>query len=419
MRRYVVQHCDTIMDPTAITALRDWLTEAALAGADEAALVQGLCDRAVTAGLPLARVQVGLDTLHPVLEGYAIAWRPGADASRETYARPGKQPNELDMEWRHSPFYHLATTGERRLRRRLQGANAPTDFPILEDLASDGYTDYVATITRFGASAVIGDMDSVYSSWATDRDGGFSDDDLQVFDRLEPSLALAIRAAATAHIADTLMATYLGRDAGRRVLKGQIERGVAEAIRAVLWFSDLQGFTKIADTTPPDELVPMLNDYADCVVSAVHDHGGEVMKFVGDGVLAIFEVSDPANACRCALNAADEAFRRIDTLNDRRSRDGRPVTGVYLALHIGDVFYGNIGSADRLDFTVVGPAVNEVSRIEAMCRSLDQEVILSAAFADAARNDRDRLVSLGRYALRGVRRAQTLYALDREAAAAG
>lgn len=407
------------MDPDAITALRDWLTEAALAGAGEAALVQGLCDRAVAAGLPLARVQVGLDTLHPVLEGYAFAWHPGADASRTPYARYSGDAENAENVWLRSPFYHLVVTGERQLRRRLRGANQPMDFPVLEDLANDGCTDYVAMVTRFGDGAAIGDMDAVYSSWSTDRDGGFSDADMQALDRLEPSLALAIRAAATAHIADTLVVTYLGRDAGRRVLRGQIERGVAEAIRAVLWFSDLQGFTKIADTTPPHELVPMLNDYADCVVSAVHDHGGQVMKFIGDGVMAIFEVSDPARACRCALNAADEAFRRIDTLNDRRRRDGRPVTGVYLGLHIGDVFYGNIGSADRLDFTVVGPAVNEVSRIEAMCRSLDQEIILSAAFADAARKDRDRLVSLGRYALRGVRRPQALYTLDREVAATG
>jgi adenylate cyclase len=198
------------------------------------------------------------------------------------------------------------------------------------------------------------------------------------------------------------------------VLRGHIERGVAEKISAVLWFSDLQGFTRITDTAPPTQIIPLLNDYADAVVSALRGQGGEVLKFMGDGILAIFDAAAPADACRQAIDAAEDAVRRVAGLNQRRQVEGQPVTRFYLGLHVGEVFYGNIGSFDRLDFTVVGPAVNETSRIAAMCRSLDQHVLLSPAFAAAAGNARRRLVSVGRYALRGVQRPQELFTLDPE-----
>jgi adenylate cyclase len=273
-------------------------------------------------------------------------------------------------------------------------------------------TDYVAMVNRFGDDGAIGLMDCTYSSWASDRPGGFSDADLAALESLVPCLALAIKGASIARIAETLVETYLGRDAGRRVLRGHIERGVAEKIGAVLWFSDLQGFTRITDTASPAQIIPLLNDYADAIVSALQSHGGEVLKFMGDGILAIFAASADADACGQALDAADDASRRVAAMNQRRVAAELPVTRFYLGLHVGDVFYGNIGSVDRLDFTVVGPAVNETSRIAAMCRSLDQQVLLSSAFANAAGKSRERLVSVGRYALRGVQRPQELYTLD-------
>ena len=228
-----------------------------------------------------------------------------------------------------------------------------------------------------------------------------------------PGLALAIKCASLARIAATLVETYLGRDAGRRVLAGRIERGVADRINTVLWFSDLRGYTRITDTAPPDQIIPLLNDYAEAVITAVHDAGGDVLKLIGDGTLAIFEASNPGQACRCALQAAELAAARIAAVNAGRREAGLPVTKGYLALHAGEVLYGNIGSAERLDFTVVGPAVNEVARIAAMCRSVERDVLLSSAFVAAALDeDRRRLVSVGRYALRGVGKAQDLYTLE-------
>jgi adenylate cyclase len=255
-------------------------------------------------------------------------------------------------------------------------------------------------------------MDGVVSSWATVQPSGFSDVDIAALRFLMPNLALAIKSASFAQIAETLVDTYLGRDAGRRVLQGRITRGIAERINAVLWFSDLRDFTRITDGAEPGQIIPLLNDYADAIVSAIHAQDGDVLKFIGDGILAVFSKGGAPDRCKQALAAAIDARRRVSKLNQRRVAASLPATDFYLGLHVGEVFYGNIGSADRLDFTVVGPAVNETSRIAAMCRSLDQPVLLSSAFAAVAPHCRDRIVSVGRYALRGVTRPQELFTLD-------
>ena len=228
-----------------------------------------------------------------------------------------------------------------------------------------------------------------------------------------PMLALAVKCVSLARIAGTLVETYLGRDAGRRVLNGLIRRGVADRISAVLWYSDLREFTRITDQSPPEQIIPLLNDYAEAVISAVYDNGGDVLKLIGDGTLAMFTAAAAEEACRSAIAAYSVSQERAAQLNQRRASDSLPTTDVYVGLHIGEVFYGNIGSDERLDFTVVGPAVNEVARIAAMCRSVERNVLLSQAFADAmARSERGRLVSVGRYALRGVERPQELFTLD-------
>ena len=219
-----------------------------------------------------------------------------------------------------------------------------------------------------------------------------------------------LKCVSLSRIAETLVEVYLGKDAGRRVLQGRISRGTAERINAVLWFSDLRGYTSLADSIEPAEVIPLLNDYAEVVISAVHEAGGDVLKLIGDGVLAIFQTTDAAAG---ALRAAREMKRRVAELSARRQAEGRPVTTVRLGLHVGDVFYGNIGSDERLDFTVVGPAVNEVSRIVSMCRSVDRDLLASAEFVAATpAADQARFASVGRFALRGVRRAQELFTLD-------
>jgi adenylate cyclase len=400
------------MDTAVFNALSAWVTEAGLIGRSESELMAGFCRRLAEAGVPLARALVILDTLHPIYEGRAFLWR--ADRPEEAEVREYGRTNEGEAaeNWRRSVFFHLLQSGEQMLRRRLV-AGDPVDFLSFKQARDEGMTDYLALIHRFADEGVIGEMDCVYSSWATDAADGFDDADVHALQRLSPYLNLAVKSAALARMAGTLAETYLGRDAGRKVMSGHIVRGVAEKIGAVLWQSDLRSYTQISESVPPEEIVPFLNDYADAVVSVIHGHGGDVLKLIGDGTLAIFTGEDREEACRAALAAAARLRKDAAKLTRTRSETGLPVTQVYLALHIGDVFYGNVGSKDRLDFTVIGPAVNEVSRILAMSRSVEQDVLLSSAFAAALGPElRDRLVSVGRYALRGVERPQELFTLD-------
>ena len=235
---------------------------------------------------------------------------------------------------------------------------------------------------------------------------------------LVPVLGLAIKSAAQAEVARTLGRVYLGRDASEQVLRGKISRGVTERIKTVLWFSDLRGSTAISESIGPDEIIPFLNDYAQASIDAIHDAGGEVLKLIGDGVLAMFTHENMATAKRAALRAEHRFRHNMNALNARRSAEGRPVTTAHVGLHVGEVFYGNIGSDDRLDFTVVGPAVNEVSRIASMCRSVDRELLMSSDFRGGLdATGRKYLVSTGRFALRGISRAQDLYTLDPDIAA--
>src|SRR5437660_6565616 len=401
------------MNSAALSELAGWITEAGLAGKSETTMLDGFCRRAVAAGVPVARATVIIDTLHPVHEGRAIRWRrEGDEGHTELIEYGSSSEGEMAEIWRRSPFFQLLETGGSRLRRRLV-AGEPAEFPAIAALQDEGMTDYLALITRFAAHGVIGEMDCVYSSWATDSAQGFDDAELEALSGLMPKLALAIKCVSLARIAGTLVETYLGRDAGRRVLAGRIRRGVAERISAVLWYSDLRGFTRITDQAPPQQIIPFLNDYAEAVISSIYDNSGDVLKLIGDGTLAIFTAPSPATACGSALAAQAALRERLIDLNRRRAGDNLPTTEVYLGLHVGDVFDGNIGSDERLDFTVVGPAVNEVARIAAMCRSVERNVLLSQAFAAAtARLERGRLVSVGRYALRGVERPQELFTLD-------
>ncbi len=399
------------MTEAEIAELAAWVAEKGLQGKTETAIIAGFCERAVACGVPLMRVIVLIDTLHPVHEGRAFRWERGKPgATLVEYGRSTE--GEAAERWRSSPFYRLLENGESLLRRRI--GEGEDEFATFAELRAAGITDYVAIVNRFAASGVIGDMDCVYSSWMSDLHAGFGEDDVAALRRLMPFLGLAVKSASLGRIAETLVETYLGRDAGRRVLSGRIARGVSERIEAVLWFSDLRSFTRISDTSPPEQIIPLLNDYADAVVSAIHQHAGDVLKLIGDGVLAIFPAQERSRACAAALDAALLAQQTVWALNMRRAGQGLPATEMYLGLHIGEMFYGNIGSKERLDFTVIGPAVNEVSRIAAMCRSVDQPVLLSAAFAASVTDPRHRLASVGRYALRGVGRPQDLFTLDSE-----
>jgi adenylate cyclase len=390
----------------------NWLVGQGLTGLAENDLVRGFCERCRASGLDLSRGIVFIDTLHPIFEGRGFRWNDGETEESDSFEYGSTEEGAAAQNWRRSAFYHMLENGHTELQIRLTDG-ASFDFSMIDDLAAKGHQHFVAFVHRFGETGTIGQMDCVYSYWLTRRPEGFGEQALSALRDLVPLLGLAIKSAAQVDIARTLGRVYLGRDASEQVLRGRISRGVTERINAVLWFSDLRGSTAISETIAPDEIIPFLNDYAQAAIDAIHDEGGDVLKLIGDGVLAMFTHEDMTLAKRAALRAEHRFRHNMTSLNVRRSADGRPTTSAYVGLHVGEVFYGNIGSEDRLDFTVVGPAVNEVSRIASMCRSVDRELLASSAFrAGLDAPGQSYLVSTGRFALRGIGRAQDLYTLD-------
>src|ERR1700736_3007179 len=392
--------------------LMNWLVSQGLTGVPENDLIRGFCERCRAGGLDLSRGLVFIDTLHPIFEGRGFRWNDTETNESDTFEYGQTSEGHAPQNWRRSTFYHMLEHGHRELQINLADC-ASLDFSLIAELAAKGHRHFLAFVHRFGEAGTIGEMDCVYSYWLTRRAEGFSEQGLSALRDLVPVLGLAIKSAAQVDIARTLGRVYLGRDASEQVLRGRISRGVTERINAVLWFSDLRGSTAISENIGPDEIIPFLNDYAQAAIDAIHDEGGDVLKLIGDGVLAMFTSDDMTSAKRAALRAEHRFRRNMTSLNARRSEGGRPTTSAYVGLHVGEVFYGNIGSEDRLDFTVVGPAVNEVSRIASMCSSVERELLASSAFQaglDVA--GRKYFVSTGRFALRGIGKAKDLYTLD-------
>jgi adenylate cyclase len=392
--------------------LMNWLVSQGLSGLPENDLIRGFCERCRAAGLELSRGLVFIDTLHPIFEGRGFRWNDTQTNESDSFEYGSTSAGDAAQNWRRSTFFHMLEHGHDELRIDL-GDIASLDFSLIPELAEKGHRHFVAFVHRFGEAGTIGQMDCVYSYWLTRRPDGFDDLALAALRDLVPVLGLAIKSAAQVDIARTLGRVYLGRDASEQVLRGRISRGVAERINSVLWFSDLRGSTAISESMTPDEIIPFLNDYAQAAIDAIHEAGGDVLKLIGDGVLAMFTNEDMTAARRAALRAEHRFRQNMAALNARRAAEHGPTTSAYVGLHVGEVFYGNIGSEDRLDFTAVGPAVNEVSRIASMCRSVDRELLTSSAFRSGLdATGRDYLVSTGRFALRGIGHAEDLYTLD-------
>ena len=400
-----------------IIELHIWAVRQGLLGTAAAELFDGLCQRLIIAGVPLWRGFAAMQTLHPQWGGYGYTWRRDLNAIEPAQFARGELRN-----WSNSPFAYLmrqARAGPKEenpwlhLRRHLSGPEAQLDFPVLEEFAAAGATDYFAEIVRFGADGDPSRGTGVAYSFATDRPGGFRDDDLVLLQAVLPAVSLAMMNHAGHTIASGLLGAYLGGDAGRRVHAGAVERGSVESIRAVLWYADIRGFTAIADTTPGHAVIELLDEIFETLTASLRRRGGQVLKFMGDGMLATFPFVEATReeTCHRALDAAVEAMRALDRLNGARTEAGKPAAAVDLALHVGEVLYGNVGAVDRLDFTVIGPAVNEAARIEALCEPLGRKVLVSAELA-AAVGDSRRLEPLGYHRLRGVRAPRAIYGLD-------
>lgn len=362
-------------------------------------------------GIPMTRASMGMSTLHPRYGALNYVWRPeweGVESSPQ-----GRTAEEREA-FAESPIHFMLETGTTILRFRLDdGKDLP--YPVLEDLRAEGMTDYAAHIVEFSRSAdTEGVLEGVFFSCATDAPGGFDPDQLKLLLDALPYLAMAIKSRLTYSVARTITETYLGADAGSRVLTGEIERGACQVIDAVIWFCDLRGFTQASNTLERDALIRLLNDYLEVMARPVREQGGQILKFMGDGFLATFELKngDDRTVCGRALQAAKDLRAYIADLNGQRELAGEPVLDFGLALHIGEVLYGNIGADGRLDFTVVGPAVNAASRIQDMCRPLHRDVILSQRFAHMVGISSGAPGSLGPHSLRGVPDRQELFFLE-------
>ncbi|MFH0298663.1 adenylate/guanylate cyclase domain-containing protein [Bradyrhizobium sp. 31Argb] len=404
------------MELTPRLRLMNWLVRQGLTGLPENDLLRGFCERCRAAGMPLSRAIVFIDTLHPIFEGRGFRWNDSETNESDAFEYGSTSSGDASQTWRRSTFYHMLESGQDEMAIDLADC-ATLDFSMINELAEKGHKHFISFVHRFGEAGTIGEMDCFYSYWTTRQSAGFGEHHMAALRDLVPVLGLAVKSAAQVDIARTLGRVYLGREMAEQVMRGRISRGVTERIKAVLWYSDVRGSTAISERIGPDEIIPFLNDYAQASIDAIHDAGGEVLKLIGDGVLAMFTQKNMGVAKRAALRAEHRLRRNLNALNARRAGEGRPTTSAYVGLHVGEVFYGNIGSEDRLDFTVVGPAVNEVSRIASMCSSVDRELLTSQAFRDGLDGaGRNYLVSTGRFALRGISRAQDLYTLDPDVA---
>ena len=406
------------MELTPRLRLMNWLVSQGLTGLPENDLIRGFCERCCAEGLPVSRGMVFIDTLHPIFEGRGFRWNDTQTNESDAFEYGSTNEGEAARGLAELGLLSHARTRRRGDCRSTSPMGRAHRYKFVRDLAEKGHKHVVAYAHRFGEAGTMGQMDCVYSYWVTRRDEGFGAQGLAALRDLVPVLGLAIKSAAQADIARTLGGSISGAMPLSRCCARKIARGVTEQINTVLWFSDLRGSTAISESIDPGEIIPFLNDYAQASIDAIHDAGGEVLKLIGDGVLAMFTHDNLAVAKRAALRAEHRFRRNMKALTVRRVSESRPVTTAHVGLHVGEVFYGNIGSDDRLDFTVVGPAVNEVSRIASMCRSVDRELLMSSAFrAGLDATGRNYLVSTGRYALRGIGRAQDLYTLDPDIAA--
>ncbi|MFQ5971301.1 MAG: adenylate/guanylate cyclase domain-containing protein [Alphaproteobacteria bacterium] len=332
--------------------------------------LDALADRLRQGGVAVTRITTGVPILHPNLWSFSGLWELGKGSSERRYRLTG---NDNVSGFENSPI-RIVYDGGGPVRCGPQQPAENGEFSILADLRQAGFTDYIVLGARFS------DGTTKAVSLATDHPDRFGEDDIALFEAMMPALAMNLEVQALRRTARTLLDTYVGRQAGERVLNGAIMRGMGETIRAVIWLCDLRGFTELSESLARDHLIELLNQYFGAMTDAVEGDGGEVLKFIGDAMLAIFPIdasADAEDACSRALSAAIRAKAAMVEINRARSEAGQPVIGYGIALHLGDVEYGNIGGESRLDFTVIGPAVNFAARIEGLCGQLGRTLLLS------------------------------------------
>jgi len=362
-------------------------------------LFDELCWRLLGDGVPLWRATLYMGTLHPLIRGVGVRWLRELKIIEDFRILHGSEQTD---EYLRSP---IRATIERGTPFRRGLIEEEHQYPLLAKLRTKGATDYFAlalnrTFRRFPVV-----------TWSTDRPGGFSDADIAALEDINPALAAIIDTRTVRRISANLLDTYFGAQAGRRILAGQIRRAEGERLRTVIMMTDLRGFTALSDRLPGDEVIALLDDYFDAIATPIEKRKGEVLKFLGDGMLAIFPAADDDDFSQSsvhALEAATEGLERLDAVNQARRAAGRSELRTGIGLHLGEVIYGNVGAAGRLDFTVIGPAVNLAFRIEGLTKRLLRPMLVSSAFARICPRP---LVSLGFHPVRGLSDPEEVYGL--------
>jgi adenylate cyclase len=389
------------MSAQDLKKIADWLIDGARSSVDPPRMVAEICERLVGAGLPLWRAGIFVRTLHPDVLGVNFIWKPGAEVVSGT-----ANFDFLDSpEFRNSPL--AIVFGEGREVRHLIDDPESRRFPFLDDMRAEDVTDYIALPLHSTDGTIHA------TSWTTKQPGGFSDEQLNGLRSLMPPLARIVEITNARRKASILLDTYVGNRAGERILGGQIRRGHTETMHAAIWLSDLRGFTALSDRLPAETVVDILNRYFDCQVSAIRTHGGEVLKFMGDGLLAVFPISehDAQEVCSRVLQAARESRANVEAMRYpigdavERFRFG-------VALHVGKILYGNIGGGNRLDFTCIGPAVNLAARLEKIAGRLHRTIVASAEFSHVSGGG---WTDLGEFPISGFAKAERVYGLADEA----
>ena len=394
------------MNASELREINEWMIGGARSAPTPAQMMAECCERLVRAGLPLWRVGVFVRTLHPEIYGRHFFWRPGAEVETGTVDHDILDAPEFAV----SPLWPVLKQGL-EVRARFDDP-ASSRFPIVEDLRPEGVTDYVA-VPLFNT-----DGPPNASSWTTKQPGGFTEEQLSAIRGIAVPLARYIEIITLRRTASLLLDTYVGNRAGEKILGGQIRRGHADTMDAAIWLSDLRGFTALSDRLPSETVVEILNLYFDCQVSAIRANGGEVLKFMGDGLLAVFPVDeyvgDEAQVCSRVLEAARESRAGVKALQFPNGDDVERFR-FGLALHLGRVLYGNIGGGNRLDFTCIGPAVNLAARLEKIASRLGRTVVASERFAGICEGGWS---DLGEFPVAGFSKAARVYGLHDEAPAA-
>ncbi len=390
------------MQNSEIQRITNWLIDGAKSSGTPSEMIAEACERMVAAGLPLWRFGIFIRTLHPEIFGRNFIWREGGEVEIGT----------VDFEILETPEFarsplRLVFEQGLEVRGRMDDPGSK-DFPFLDDMRVEGVTDYVAMPMQFLDGSVHA------TSWSTRHPGGFSDEHIAAIHAIVKPLARISEIISLRRTAEMLLDTYVGNRAGARILGGQIRRGHNDTMQAAIWLSDLRGFTALSDRLPAETVVEILNQYFDCQVAAIRGHGGEVLKFMGDGLLAVFPideyVGDAAHVCARVLEAARESRASVEAL-------AFPIGDVVerfrfgVALHVGNILYGNIGGGNRLDFTCIGRAVNLAARLEKIAGRLGRTVVVSEVFADACRHD---WRELGEFPIAGFSKAQLVYGLAEE-----